>query len=51
MLENLHPALGYQRAEVISDTRILWQRTGSAILPRLPASAELAKELLSMEIN
>jgi hypothetical protein len=37
MLENLHPALGYPRAEVVSDTRILWQRTGSAVLPRLPA--------------
>jgi hypothetical protein len=37
MLENLHPALGYPRAEIVSDTRIMWQRTGSAILPRLPA--------------
>jgi hypothetical protein len=37
MLENLHPALGYPVAEILSDTRILWQRSGSAILPRLPA--------------
>jgi hypothetical protein len=37
MLENLHPALDYAKPNVVSDSRIMWQRSGSAILPRLPA--------------
>jgi hypothetical protein len=37
MLDLLSHPLAYSRPEIRSDSRILWQRTGSAILPRLPA--------------